>query len=448
MKRIYNYNIFLVALLLGPIVLIIFFNKFNFYIFPLIIASFISSFFIIYPKEIPYSLNKIYNIFNYLLMCIVPILTFSHEKTFWLPGYIDDHDYFEPSIVVMISTLLINFFYKISNITNRESIQFNGYENKEYSYFFILISTIVCFYIAFLNNFSFTNIWSLQKDSTFITVSSGKSFFLFNSYFITPLLSGSIFFNKLLNKKSLITEIYLFLLLLLFSPPTSISRYAVAVMYFPILFLYLKYLNKGVSFIFIFFISIFIVFPLLEPFRDGIQTYDNFSDYFNKVNFLSIFTDGHFDTFQSLLLALKYEFYSNEIVKPLFSVLFFFVPRSFWIDKFVGSGEILSNKLILSFNNLSFNIFAEAYFNFGYFGIFVFILFILFFITILDKIFYNYSFCNSSPFFAFFYLQSMFLFFLILRGDLLSSFAYFISFTLSSLFIYSFFKFTKVILIR
>ena len=60
----------------------------------------------------------------------------------------------------------------------------------------------------------------------------------------------------------------------------------------------------------------------------------------------------------------------------LIASLLFWVPRSMWLDKPTGSGDMMSYEFLIRFHevyygNISFPIQAEAYLNFSIFGLLV-----------------------------------------------------------------------------
>lgn len=85
-----------------------------------------------------------------------------------------------------------------------------------------------------------------------------------------------------------------------------------------------------------------------------------------------MFKEGHFDSYQSILSVLNSEIitYGNQLL----GVLLFWVPRSIWSNKPIGSGAFMAEITNLDFSNISMNYFAEGYINFGVFGMFLFLL--------------------------------------------------------------------------
>ncbi|MBS5037215.1 MAG: O-antigen polysaccharide polymerase Wzy [Fusobacterium sp.] len=76
------------------------------------------------------------------------------------------------------------------------------------------------------------------------------------------------------------------------------------------------------------------------------------------------------------------------------------------------------------------NYFGEGYINFGYIGIVLFIIFIAYINARFDKLYWNY---REKNYFVVFYLIMLSMEIFILRGDLMSSFAYLIDSFLSGI---------------
>ncbi|MGZ5255033.1 MAG: hypothetical protein ACXWCT_11540, partial [Flavitalea sp.] len=150
-----------------------------------------------------------------------------------------------------------------------------------------------------------------------------------------------------------------------------------------------------------------------------------------------MFQSGHFDSFQNFAFIL-----SEEIITygyQLLGVLFFWVPRAVWPSKPVGSGELIAEIMQFEWNNVSANFFAEGYVNFGFFGILAFVFLLARYTAVIDKIYWvtlRQSGPVSGNFFRILYYIMLGMLFFILRGDLLSSFAFTIGFMISYFVVY------------
>ncbi|OOY22033.1 hypothetical protein BMI86_05770 [Thioclava sp. DLFJ5-1] len=213
-------------------------------------------------------------------------------------------------------------------------------------------------------------------------------------------------------------KVALFFLMIMSVFPTGVARYMVAYTYIPVLLIMVPSARKGFNFALVFLLSLLFVFPFLNQFRH----FDGFS----RIGLLpsqDFFFAAHFDAFENFASAFDAHFVTGGY--QLLGALLFFVPRTFWPDKPVGSGYQLSENAGYIFNNISMPFLGEGYVNFGFFGIILFAAFIGYAMVGADRTLerqvqsgmqINYH--TSVLYFLFGAL------FFILRGDLLSSFAY------------------------
>jgi hypothetical protein len=159
----------------------------------------------------------------------------------------------------------------------------------------------------------------------------------------------------------------------------------------------------------------FFVFPILDMFRRVS------SEGFNISWSTDFLYHGHFDSFQSFARALDVDIITWGY--QLLGNILFFVPRSLWPGKPIGSGAFLANETQLEYSNISMNYLAEGYINFGIFGSFIFIAFAGWFLSRLDCR-ARFGWIGLSGTERVFYLLAIGLVFFVMRGDLLSSISY------------------------
>ena len=152
---------------------------------------------------------------------------------------------------------------------------------------------------------------------------------------------------------------------------------------------------------------------------------------------------GHFDAYSMLTLVRTIELVINEGPSYGFQLLrciILFIPRSVWSTKPVGSGAYVGEALGLEFFNISSPVVAEVLINFGFVFFIVGPLLLGIFNKKIDTRYWNNneSLRYISIYYLFFILDSTFF---ILRGDLLSSFAYTVGFYIPLLLLYLITKF-------
>lgn len=132
-----------------------------------------------------------------------------------------------------------------------------------------------------------------------------------------------------------------------------------------------------------------------------------------------------YDAWSSLCRTIQYcDSAGSTQGQQLLGVSLFFVPRNVWPNKPIGSGAFLFNELGLGFNNVACTFLAEGYINFGFMGSLVFAIILAFCIARFDAWYWRRGGRMRFTLPRLFYAVCVGMLFFILRGDLLSSFAY------------------------
>jgi hypothetical protein len=164
----------------------------------------------------------------------------------------------------------------------------------------------------------------------------------------------------------------------------------------------------------------FLIFPIIGQIvhnKNVIITLNNLN-----FNYLESFRSLDYDAWSNIMATIKYVGHHGiTYFNQLLGSILFFIPRKLWTNKPLSSGHLIGNYLIdhynMWFNNLSNPLISEGYINFGIFGVIIFAFLYGLFNTIIDK-FKN----KNISIYIFASVYSIFL----LRGDLMSSFAYLI----------------------
>ena len=410
------------------------------------IVIFLSLFYLINTKK-NFSLKKIVYIFIFFFFGLSPL--FQVNNNFYVWGTVlTNQETINVNIILILILIIFHLFSRnlLTNNLHKKSINnviFNlnvkdhiynlSYKSQSFLLFFISLLSILLFY---LYNFKIINFLYSSGDSEngFL---GGQLLYLLISFFIRPLIFNAFVFILFCKKKSNIYLILFFSFALLAVFPTGVPRFFAATMYLTLLIIIINlYSNLDISLFFIITIGLIYIFPLLDVFRI-LNSNNNLSDYVFTLDFMS----GNFDAYGMFALAIS----RGNIVYGLnlFSAILFFIPRFIWPNKQIGSGATVSNQLGLDLDNVSMPFFAEGYLAFGFFGIFLFVIFLSRFVYKIDLLFYNYLFFKTSknPIILIMYLNLIFLIFFIMRGDLLSSFAYLSGISLANYALYKTIKF-------
>ncbi|MGR6836671.1 hypothetical protein [Syntrophomonas erecta] len=277
--------------------------------------------------------------------------------------------------------------------------------------------------------------------STFLMTRTEISMLLANKYSKTQILLighflvASIYVAyiaglvKLNNAQSLgnnlkaITIIIFFLITILIcicSNPVASARYQVGFVGLSTMFVIFKWNDRQSMKLWIMslLILLLVIFPYADLFR---STKDINIDYQGVANELT--KNGDYDAFKQLANTVEYvENEGSTKGNQALGVLFFFVPRTVWGDKPLGTGEFVAEYMGYDYTNLSAPLWAEAYINGGLIGVILAFICYGFIIGLLEKVYLEKKTKSSFvtvfvPFFAGYQL-------FFLRGDIMSTFAY------------------------
>lgn len=378
-------------------------------------------------KGRPYSLFKVMNIFFLFFMCIAPIVQLNNNISFFGTRFSIDN-YFTTSftlfLVLISSTLIYNVFskkydrkYSIINAIQSESSTNTISIKKEFLLLIIAgIISFICLYVNQFNlNFLFFREGEIGEVSGRVSMSQITSL-LFNS-FLRP-ITLTIFLSSLILKlRHKFTKVILFVFLIISVPPTGIARLLAAAVYIPVVLFTIPVLRKNNNFVLLFCFGILVVFPLLNIFR-------HYSEHlsFDISTCFSQFEELHFDAYSMMMRVIK-----DDIVTygtQLLGALCFWIPRTLWSAKPIGSGHFVAEQTNLSFSNLSMPFWGEGYINFGYFGVALFTIVLAVFIARTDSKFWNITVKQERNLDTILYYLLLGLLMFVLRGDMMSGTAY------------------------
>jgi len=394
----------------------------------------------ILKKEFDGLLVKSFGVFSLFAFGLVPILEILTNTIYWLGGDIDLFSRLRTNLIVTIFIILFMIGFKVNfrqitklQLLNKPKLIF---KKKEQLLFLLII--ISCFiYLLYLykwkiNEFFF---WSVYGPDIDIDTKAG---FLIVNFFLKPFIFNLglyLFFFK--GPYKFLGTLGLFIVIISVFP-TGIPRFLALALYLPLIlhwfFVSLKFKENKLNILNLLFPNILIfgvifIFPILNLFRfyaDHLFVVDNFN--YLKIISVQTILDGHFDSYQ--MLARGLDVGEINFGYGFISSLLFFIPRSIWQDKGVGSGYDISYLSDLNLPNVSAPLILELYLNFWYLGVLFGGLMLGFLFSSIDKFFIKITSYKISIAWII-YFQSVGYFFLILRGSFLSAFAYFLSWILT-----------------
>lgn len=388
-----------------------------------------------------FSLGLIYWIFMFFFMYYAPLIQYLLSVFPW-QGLLTDDDVLATNGVVF----LFNAVFAASGVVAAR-VKVEGYKQTDFSGFLssgfafqkkgkIIMTLIVCLLTAYsLSRTGFLGIVVARTQAVQAFYSGDNSAVeliveaiipSLIAYTVTEATQGMV--SK---KEKWIRFAVLLLCLLICFFPTTIPRYKTAAIYGAVFLVLFPQIKKGSKFFWIFILAMFFAFPLLNSVRRAISL-ESMQAVFQD-GLLSPYLEADYDAYRMLASSIKYVG-SNGIAwgTQLLGAILFFVPRSIWPSKPVGSGAMLiqSEFGVDTFSNVSCPFIAEGYINFGIVGVIVFAMLLGIFIEKIDT---QYWLNTADRYGVVFspYLYLVFMLFFVLRGDLLSSFAYTCGFMLT-----------------
>ena len=376
------------------------------------------------------SLKKVSGIFVLLFFGIAPILEYKMKIQYWGGGEISDNDYIFVNILILIAMTLYFVVYRISFSIQRSNYLRAGDQallnaaNSRLRFLRLLPPVVVSLLvILWFNDFNFLNLLLRGGDLRGDSVLENKTVGLIVNNFLRPFCFSAlilcVFVARQYFRSNIIWCLVFGPIALLACFPTAIARFAIAALYIPlILVLYPGILKRGFLAVNGLVVSFVTIFPFFDAFRNFGQK--SSVEYF-AFGF-DFFAAGHFDAYQNFVRTVSLDIVTGG--NQLLGALLFFIPRTMWSQKPLGSGELLASKANLALTNIAQSLPAEGYINFGVFGIFAFVAFAAYCSAAIDRRFWREEMALRSSTFSLHYFQLIGLAIFIWRGDLLNAIAY------------------------
>lgn len=369
------------------------------------------------------SLALIYWLFSLTFLGLIPWLHYSEGVAIWRRGLLDTSTIIYVNTMVSLANVLTFITYeKVLERKQQRKAAPLTIKRPGLTYL-VLLSLSFLGFVGVLASVGFEPqllfIRGLSGQAREAVFESGTSSLLANTFFrMIPVFSFYLIFTEY--KKAWPFKLIIFLIFIFSVFPTGVARYLVGYAYLPLLLITVPLMRSGAVFGITMVSAILFVFPFLEQFR-----------YFTRFSDISIlptrqfFFSAHFDAYENFASSVASDFISGGY--QLLGVLLFFIPRVFWPDKPVGSGYTLALEQGYSFGNISMPLLGEGFVNFGFYGVVLFAISIGLIMGRID------GFMNSksdgaevSSFRSAIYYSLFGGLFFVMRGDLLSSFAYLI----------------------
>lgn len=410
----------------------------------------ISIFIIVHDiSKSPYSLNLMHMLFIFSFLGLAPFIQYLTES---LPfnnfDLITDTDILLANILIYIWIIFYllgyymktfifckdNFFYKLLNHPV-------SWDSLKLSFFISIITFLYLYKLGIFLKWT-----RLSYDSIVYSFSTSKALVIaiFLRGIPTITLGGYILMLKRMKRKmklGVLVVIILIILNTLFNSPLAAPRYWTATILIGFVIILLgKKFKTGTFLTFSIIIGLLVVIPLLNVGR-----YYPLSKVSTAIKFVSpidSLKSGDFDAYANIIHTVHY-IQANGITwgRQLLGCLLFFIPRAIWPNKPIGSGHVVARAFNFPNFNISSPLQAEALINFGVIGIPIFAMIFGRILKIVDDCYKREeakkirATSNNLKFIDIIYPFWMGFAFFMSRGDLMSSLAYTVGFTLAGLFL-------------
>lgn len=424
-----------------------------FVILTFLINGFIFLFQLSTVSPIGYSLREIYYIFMFMFMFLAPLLQYLVDKFPWSnTELLTDQRIIYANLLILVFTLLFEIVYRITNckIGTISTFLLGTVPNAD---FFVKLSMFCSTaYLIFLLSGEGT-LLSLFSRATYgqaatSDISSPVSLILNISVAAFSVLGFS--FALQLRKVKKISTALLLLALALFlvlNFPTGRARYWIGTVYIGVFLTSKVVFRRKHAFKLAFLIAFIVLFPFLNLLRARAIN-EIIGASIQMPTLLDSFYSGDFDAYSMFVRTIAYVHENGHTWGRQFLGNFlFFVPRTVWPSKPVGSGAFIAQKLGWSFTNIANPFISEGYINFGIVGSIILSIILGMVLKKLDFL-YFYDIRRGSDNITLIRQTYPFLIgflFFILRGDLLSTLSYLIGFMVPSVVYYVIFRLLRIL---
>ena len=377
--------------------------------------------------DFSFSLEKIFYIFIFMFFLVAPVSQYFNSVILW-GAAINHHSvatYMYADVLIYILLCCYNLGVRKGKLGRRLVVS----KDISYAYSPFLLMFFTGLHLVIFSWF-FVNIgfpeMLFRETNTIVKDAESAAFGLIMSKYLKSLsiaivfmIVGNLKHGFVFRKVLILLNLVIFTILFF---PTSAARFQILAVYLG-LFLFIKRDKVSRHLISnIFIVGLFVIFPFLDLTRHITDFSEISRESISKA--ISVgYSDGNYDSYQMFVNCTWYvSNYGVTLGSQLLVVLLFFVPRSIWPSKPVGSGFEVADGNSLSFQNVSMPIVGEGYINYGIFGV-VLLGFLFGYVSRkFDRKFWTNPLANNK--FSHFYLVFIGYFFFMNRGDLLSSFAF------------------------
>ena len=385
--------------------------------------SFLSS-----VKTHPYSFCVMFWLFNFVFLCIAPLVQYMADWTSW--GLVTtDNEIIKCNLLITLWQLCfyIGTKNRLRIKKNRKKQAGFPREVNRWGILTVFIISFVFTSILFLTN----GISGLLLRGARVGVSENStlSLLFFHVFRNTILYTFVVLILAVKKHRSpVFLCVFACFMFLLACFPTSISRYMAGAFYLGLIIIFLGKEKCSIWYTSFVFLGLTVAFPVLSFFRN-LKTLSAIYSVREivKTSITGTYLTGNYDAHNMIISAFHYtDTFGFSYGKQLIGALLFFVPRSIWPGKPIGTGAtVVSSLQQSSFTNVSMPFIGESYINFGVVGVVFFAVIVGSVVSRIDRAYW----ANKDDFriINIIYPFVIFYFFFLQRGDMMSAGAYLIA---------------------
>lgn len=383
--------------------------------------------------ERAFSLTQMHWIFFITFFVIAPLSQYLWDFFCW-DYVLSDNDYLITNLMLSTWGVLFAVFGSLRIKERVRAVSYKGFSRNFYSSveevsntaaIVMLVIATICTALI-INQAGFANLFSRNTYSNGLNQTSGL-------LFDTVIRSAPVFALAVLiarykqSRRGFALCAACLSLTLIADFPAGMARYNAAAIYGGILLLaFTPLMERKGLFPALFLVAFLIVYPGINVFRVnefdiGLLTTALWNAF---MNLPQGFCTEDYDAYSMLARSMHYVFtYGPSMGFQFLTALLFFIPRAIWPSKGIGSGATIAIGQGQPFTNISCPLPGEGIINFGIFGLVIFAIALAFICRELDI-----WFANNRGGFRLFYPFACIMLFFVMRGDLLSGFAYLVGF--------------------
>lgn len=397
--------------------------------------------YIISLAKAPISFSQIHWVFYLTFFCLAPLSQYLNAYSCW-DYVLSDNDYINTNFIILIWGACVFTFSslrgkggKVMAETINDPIDCIPHIRVSRMLVMLGLGVVATFLVVAV--YGFENLFSRSTMESDLPLTLDLIF----GKVIRPLpifvLAFGIIFFRQQNKKTLFSVLVLILciaLSLLADFPAAMARYNAACFYGGLAIIAIPSLRKKKGLFSLFFLVLFlVVFPATNMFKTSVFDMNLFLETIGSImtNLSTGFCAVDYDAYSLIARTVHYvDVYGLTWGKQLLTSLLFFVPRAVWAAKSVGTGELVSSAQGQRFTDLSSPLAAEGYVDFGMVGVVCYAAILGLLIRRFDG-----NAPTQSLLFSLFRPFGVLMFFFVMRGSLLSTWAYTVGFFISFSFV-------------